>query len=541
MYTQIEIDTALEVWKSTGSQKKTRLILGYPSVRLLKNWVREYRLHGKVEPKNQSGINRRFTNEQKQAAIERALLNGCNISRTVRELGYPSRLCLKNWLDAYSKEHPKCKEIVKHAYIPPSDCTKQQKQEAVLQLYRKKRTAIAIARDYGVSRATLYAWAKEFSTTLGNQYSSIMSKQQKPKAISEKRKTLGSNARLASALRKVDQLEKQVALLTDEAEELQKHISRLKMQKDVLVQAAEILKKAEGVNLENLSNREKAHVIDALRKTYKLKDLLLVLKMAKSSYCYQRRAMSFPEKYVKVRAQMKDIFENNYQSYGYRRLWCSLRSKGLGISEKVVRRLMKEEGLSVRRPRLRKYSSYLGEFAPTVPNLIARNFHSHRPNEKWLTDITEFSIPAGKVYLSPIIDCFDGMPVAWSISTTPTAELANSMLKAAVRTLKPQEHPIIHSDRGFHYQWPEWIQLTETHKLTRSMSKKGCSADNSACEGFFGRMKNEMFYGRAWHDKSLSDFVSAIDQYMHWYKESRIKTSLGGLSPIEFRARLGLL
>ena len=115
-------------------------------------------------------------------------------------------------------------------------------------------------------------------------------------------------------------------------------------------------------------------------------------------------------------------------------------------------------------------------------------------NEKWLTDITEFAIPAGKVYLSPIVDCFDGLLVNWNISTSPDAVLVNSMLDDAAKLLSVGEKPIIHSDRGVHYRWPGWIDRMEKNGFIRSMSKKGCSPDNSACEGVFGRIKNEMFY-----------------------------------------------
>ncbi len=151
-------------------------------------------------------------------------------------------------------------------------------------------------------------------------------------------------------------------------------------------------------------------MIDALRTSYKLKDLLKVLNIAKSSYCYQKKVIVQPDKYQKLRSKLKKTFENNYNSYGYRRIWFSLRNEGITVSEKIIRRLMKEEGLYVYTKRTRKYSSYKGEISPAVPNVIARNFHFQSPNQKWLTDITEFSIPVGKVYLSPIIDCYDGMP-----------------------------------------------------------------------------------------------------------------------------------
>lgn len=144
------------------------------------------------------------------------------------------------------------------------------------------------------------------------------------------------------------------------------------------------------------------------------------------------------------------------------------------------------------------------------------------------------------MYLSPIIDCFDGMVVSWNTGTTPNSILVNNMLDEAVKNLKPNEHPIVHSDRGCHYRWPGWIERMDRAKLTRSMSQKGCSPDNSACEGFFGRLKNEMFYGRSWIDVSISEFIDKINEYINWYNTKRIKQSLGFLSPVEYRHTLGL-
>ena len=187
-------------------------------------------------------------------------------------------------------------------------------------------------------------------------------------------------------------------------------------------------------------------------------EVIVAMKISKSSYFYQESAFKKPDKYTAVRKTLASIFNDNYQCYGYRRLYSEVRKQGLCLSEKVIRRLMKEEGLQVKCKRRRKYSSYKGEISPEVPNLIKRNFHADKPNEKWLTDITEFAIPAGKVYLSPIIDCFDGEPVSWTIGTSPSADLAKRMLDDAIKTLPEGEHPIVHSDRGFHYRCPRWIQ-----------------------------------------------------------------------------------
>lgn len=141
-----------------------------------------------------------------------------------------------------------------------------------------------------------------------------------------------------------------------------------------------------------------------------------------------------------------------------------------------------------------KYNSYAGEVTPSVANKIEHNFFAEKPNSKWLTDITEFAIPAGKVYLSPIVGCFDGSLVTWKIGLSPNSTLVNSMLDEAISQLSPTEKPIVHSDRGVHYRRPEWIDRMDKAGLTESKSKKGCSPDNSACEGVFGRLKNEMFY-----------------------------------------------
>ncbi|MGA8138333.1 MAG: IS3 family transposase, partial [Pseudomonas gingeri] len=219
----------------------------------------------------------------------------------------------------------------------------------------------------------------------------------------------------------------------------------------------------------------------------------------------------------------------------------ALDSQGMRLSEKVVQRLMKQECLVVAKPKRRRYGSYLGEISPAPENLVNRDFTAIAPNEKWLTDISEFQIPAGKVYLSPMIDCFDGKVISWSIGTRPDSELVNTMLDAAVETVAcTDKRPVVHSDRGAHYRWPGWLSRIADAKLIRSMSRKGCSPDNAACEGFFGRLKTELFYPRNWQSTSIEQFIQALDSYIRWYNEKRIKISLGALSPIEYRESLGL-
>lgn len=282
-------------------------------------------------------------------------------------------------------------------------------------------------------------------------------------------------------------------------------------------------------------------MIDALRGKYRLKELLEALHISKSSYCYQENRIHGVDKYADIRTEIHTAFSTTNGCYGYRRIYAVLRRTGIVISEKVVRRLMKEENLAVRCIKRKKYNSYAGEISPEVANIINLDFHASAPNIKWLTDITEFSTPAGKVYLSPIIDCFDGFAVSWTIGTSPDSVLVNTMLDETISLLNENEHLIIHSDRGSHYRWPGWIDRMNEAGLTRSMSKKGCSPDNSACEGFFGRLKNEMFYDRSWKDVYTDEFIQTLDAYMHWYNCDRIKETLGWMSPLEYRMSLGLI
>lgn len=132
------------------------------------------------------------------------------------------------------------------------------------------------------------------------------------------------------------------------------------------------------------------------------------------------------------------------------------------------------------------------------------------------------------------------MPLAWAVSDRPDAQLVNGMLDRAIESLPQDAHPIIHTDRRCHYRWLGWIERMNKAGLTRSMSKKGCSPDNASCEGFFGRLKNEMFYNRSWEGVTVPESMRQLEEYMVWYRDKRIKMSLGGLSPMEYRRLMGV-
>lgn len=270
------------------------------------------------------------------------------------------------------------------------------------------------------------------------------------------------------------------------------------------------------------------------------RNLLPVVGIARSTYHYQPDAMKRPDKDASLLELVREAFENSKRRYGYKRIHLELKGMGVRVSAKRVMRLMTRHGLVPLFKSAKRYSSYKGELTKAPANLVDRDFHAERPNMLWVTDLTEFSIPAGKAYLSPVIDCYDGMPVAWTIGTSPNAELTNGMLTDACSTLRDGEKPIIHGDRGCHYRWPEWIRICRDNNLTRSMSAKGCSPDNAAAEGFFGRLKQEFLHKRSFAGVSMDGFIGMLDEYMVWYRDKRIKTEFG-MSIMDRRRMLGLV
>jgi putative transposase len=479
--------------------------LGYPTKNALKAWHQAYEQRQDLptgyvrEPK--------YTLAQRQLAVDHFAANGRCLAFTIKALGYPSRSLLAGWIrDA----HPEVRPRVGQAHEALSS---QAKQSAVMALCLRQGSAQAVAQELGVSRPSLYNWKNQL---LSNEALASM-KPQNPAPSSERNE------------------------LECEVERLQRAVKRLKLEQDILKKANELLKKELGIDQQLLTNREKTQLVDALRSTHALADLLAELELPRSSYFYHRGRLALADKYAAVRCVMADIFQSNYRCYGSRRMHATLARQSVTISEKVVRRLMKEERLIPVLHKRRRYGSYMGEISPAPDNLLNRDFTASAPNKKWLTDITEFQIAAGKVYLSPMIDCFDGLVVSWSMGIRPDAELVNTMLDAAIDTvIASNDRPVVHSDRGGHYRWPGWLTRIADARLVRSMSRKACSPDNAACEGFFGRLKNELFYARDWLNATVDEFMAALDAYIRWYNEARIKMSLGSRSPVEHRKYLGI-
>ena len=508
-HTQEEKQAAIQLYiDSRHSASTVKRILGYPDVSTLSRWYRDYLSKGYIRaPIKRLG---KFTEEQKRIAVRHYFSTGKNMSKTVRDLGYPGRTLLSQWIDELAPGMRKTNK-------PHRNFTDEERIEILLEAAAAP-TIKEVIKKHNIDKVTFYNWKKKF---LGKEAQSV-----------------ADNVNRDDLLNEISSLKKKISDLEAEA---RFH----KMEVAIWKGASELIKKDQGIDLEDLSNKEKTILVDALKTIFPLNELLGYLGLARSSYYYQQKAMSAPDKYARLRELVREEFEAEGGARGHRTIWARLRKRkdSVVVSEKVVLRIMKEEGLKVpySNKKKRSWSSYAGEIGDSPKNIVNRNFHADAPNILWLTDITQFTLPNFKCYLSPIIDCFDGKVVAKRISLHPNAELTNSMLDDAIATLTKEEHPICHNDRGCHYRWPGWIKRCESAGITRSMSKKGCSPDNSACEGFFGRLKNEFFYGRDWRGVSFEEFSESLEGYIEFYNKKRIKKSLGWMSPDEYRRSLGLV
>jgi len=247
------------------------------------------------------------------------------------------------------------------------------------------------------------------------------------------------------------------------------------------------------------------------------------------------------DKDKKLKDYIKDIFYKNKERYGVRRVYACLRNKGIVVNHKKIQRIMKELSLSGKRKK-QKYHSYKGEIGHIADNIINRNFIADGPNKKWTTDVSQFNCPFGKAYLSPILDMGTGDIVSWDLSLSPNLEQTNRMLDKAFKKYPNLNGLIMHSDMGWQYQHSHYQHRLKEKGIIQSMSRKGNCIDNCIMESFFGTLKNEMFYGHETEFKTFENLYKAIEQYINYYNNERIKAKTKWMPPSKFRetSMLGL-
>lgn len=274
-----------------------------------------------------------------------------------------------------------------------------------------------------------------------------------------------------------------------------------------------------------------------LRHQYPLEGLLKVAGMARSTFYYQQKALRIGDKYAEIKIRIRAIYDQHKGRYGYRRITAMLRLQGNLINHKTVQRLMDQLQLKSL-VRMKKYRSFRGMAGRAAPNILDRKFKAAHPNEKWVTDVTEFNVAGQKLYLSPILDLYNGEIVAYEIARRPLFNMIAKMLNKAFKRLKPSDKPLLHSDQGWQYQMPQYRRQLALKAITQSMSRKGNCHDNASMESFFGTLKSEFFYLDEF--ASLEDLEAGLDDYICYYNHDRIKLKLNGQSPVDYRIRTAL-
>ena len=242
--------------------------------------------------------------------------------------------------------------------------------------------------------------------------------------------------------------------------------------------------------------------------------------------------MNRTDKHKAAKEEITAIYHENRGRYGYRRITAELRNRNLPLNHKTVQRLMKDLGL-VCRVRMKKYRSYKGEVGKIAPNLLNRDFHADRPNQKWVTDVTEFSLFGEKLYLSPVLDLCSSDLVSYTISERPVLSMVTTMLEKAFEKIPDNTNLILHSDQGWQYQHKQYQRMLREKGIRQSMSRKGNCLDNAVIENFFGLLKSELLYLQDF--ESMEHFKRELIDYLDYYNNRRIKAKLKGLPPAVHR------
>ncbi|MGR3808011.1 IS3 family transposase [Pasteurella testudinis] len=437
----------------------------------------------------------KYTQAFKQHVVEYYLQQPQSISNTSRVFQTPES-CIRRWVLQY--RHSGLNGLaVLHI---TQKYTLQDKLNAIEYANQNRLTLDQIALELGVSNGgVIYQWLQRFNKFGIN---GLIDKPKGRKAMNPPKKP----KKHAKPLTRLEILEQENL--------------RLRAENAILKKLGRVCP---------TGRRRKAEIVKALSGDFPLNILLTIIGLARSTYFYHQQPKTDKESGLK--AEIRHIKQANPQ-YGYRRVTLKLGT----VNHKRVQRLIQVMGLQVKGKKKRKYCSYQGEVGRIADNLLGRDFIAGNPNEKWVTDVTEFKAKDGnKVYLSPILDLFNNEIIAYQLSRRPNWAMVEQMLQQSLEKRPKSATPILHSDQGWQYQLPSYRNILAANRIQISMSRKGNCLDNGAMESFFGRLKTECFYVRQFD--TVDEIEQAVHQYIQDYNAERIQVRLKGLSPIQYRTQ----
>ena len=273
-------------------------------------------------------------------------------------------------------------------------------------------------------------------------------------------------------------------------------------------------------------------VIYRHREKYSISEMCRFFEVSRSGYYGYVSRMDIPAKDLPLAEKIKECQSECGKTYGYRRVHTWLERKGIYHNPKTILRVMRKYNLLsvVRRKKYRNYGEYLHKY----PNLLNRDFHAERPNQKWVTDISYIHTKQGVLYLSIIRDLYDNSIVAYKTGTEQNVNLVLNTIKSAMKKEKVTAELQLHSDQGFQYTSLGYFKLTQSYGITPSMSRRGNPYDNALAENFFSIIKTECIYRI-----KLQTFDEArllIDRYIYFYNHQRIQLKTK-LTPLEMRSQ----
>ena len=408
--------------------------------------------------------------------------------------------------------------------------TSENKLAAISRVLNNGEPVYAVAVDIGLpSKSILQQWIKSY---ISNGYNVVTKKKGRPSTRGKEKedgRRVGEGERTSS----------QATVEENYRERIIKKTASLssrgrKEEREQLTKAAIELRQELGCTID--------FILETINSTDSLPNL------PRSVYYYWKERIDPDTKNSDLMDAITTIYTDNHKRYGYRRITLQLKKDGWTVNHKTVKRLMSKLKLYGITPRA-KYKSYKGDFNGTVDNKLLykrvdtqkhrteyiRDFSTTDVNEKWTTDVSEFHIAAGKLYLSPILDIHNREIVSYNISRSPSFVQTTDMLNKAFSRFKDLSHLIFHSDQGWQYQMFQYHKALKERGITQSMSRKGNCLDNSPMENFFGKMKNEMFYGHEYEFKTLEQLQKAMEEYIEYYNNERIQVKLKGLTPCQAR------
>lgn len=271
-------------------------------------------------------------------------------------------------------------------------------------------------------------------------------------------------------------------------------------------------------------------VIYRHKDKYSISEMCRFFRVSRSGYYDFVKRMDIPAKDLPLAEKIRECQEKCGKTYGYRRVHMWLERNGIYHNPKTILRVMQKYSLLsvVRRKKYHNYGNVLHKY----PNLLNRDFHADKPNQKWVTDISYIKTMQGTLYLSIIRDLYDNSIVAYKTGTEQNVNLVLSTIRAAKKKEKVTAELQLHSDQGFQYTSHSYFKLTQSYCITPSMSRKGNPYDNASAENFFSILKTECIYRTKL--KTYEEAKSLIDEYIYFYNHERLQLKTK-LTPLEKR------